>query len=348
MNYFNSPADFRPFAKRKCCVILPVKNRAFQVQHTLPLWLEQTHQKLEIVIVDYNSTDNLLGVVRKIARRYNAPIAMNPVDMESRYENKERISYLLLDDKPDFNMGHACNYGILRSNSDAIIVAGCDAMPVDYFVEFAMNVIDDSTLAVRPSGRVCFPRHFWYRVNGYQEFSKGWGAEDYDYVTRLLKASQGFLLDTALIPSMPHGDEIRTSFYKEKYIRVSNKDNWKLYADYYQQYGFIANYGLPCGRRDAISEQCPTGLFTYVAVSDFPIETDSITKISSMAIKLERENRFIYAYVVPAIPGHEEHMFNHLFNEVQIIKHKTEGKNIWDILADFETHVFEIVDNAKS
>lgn len=296
-----------PYDKSKCCVIIPIKNRIHHLKISLPHWLEQTYSNFEIVIVDYDSSDDVTSLVKRIAREYNCDVVQNPDITHDRYHSYEKISILRLEDKPTFNMAHACNYGIRNSHSDVVQVCGCDAVPLSYYLELVMSILSEDSIVVRPTGRLCFPRDCWWRVNGYQEICRGWGAEDYDMRQRISQNSKPIVISENLIYSLHHADSDRTHNYEEQNSWISNETNLDRCEQYFNMFGPIGNYNLLPGGEFPIEFRDVNEGILHVVLSENDVEQSIAAKRSVILHKFAYKNKIVYASFVPSIPENHDH-----------------------------------------
>lgn len=241
---FEAYKSTRPYQGQKCSVVMPCRDRLDHLQISLPRWLEQTYKNFDIVLVDYGSEEPIYPAVKRIAREYNCDIALNPDSEWKRLSNYQKITIFRLEDMKEFSMSHACNYGIRNSVSDTIQVCGCDTIPVPFYLELAIQSIDDNTFSMRQIGRMCFPKKFWWRINGYQEFCEGWGAEDADFCVRMLQNSSCVGIKAEYIASINHAEERRTNAYKTQDKHESNINNHDKCQEYFHKYGPIGNYNV--------------------------------------------------------------------------------------------------------
>lgn len=122
---FESTAIYPPYYFQKTCVIMPIKDRGSYLRRSLPHWLSQTYRRFEIVIVDYNSEENIIPWIEPVAKHFGVKFDVEP-DHTKRYDEYNKISVFRMEGVEGWNMSHALNYGITHSTSDVLTIAGCD------------------------------------------------------------------------------------------------------------------------------------------------------------------------------------------------------------------------------
>ena len=114
LNYYNNKKDF-PFVS----VIVPVRNEEEYIERCLLSILSQNYPYFELIVVDDNSTDNTLKIIKDIKNKKNYKSIGLPV---------EKLKIISLKDKPDGWTGKtwASEQGFLESKGDIILFTDGD------------------------------------------------------------------------------------------------------------------------------------------------------------------------------------------------------------------------------
>ena len=114
LNYYNSKKEF-PFVS----VIVPVRNEEEYIERCLLSILSQNYPYFELIVVDDNSTDNTLKIIKDIKNKKNYKSIGLPV---------EKLKIISLKDKPDDWTGKtwASEQGFLESKGDIILFTDGD------------------------------------------------------------------------------------------------------------------------------------------------------------------------------------------------------------------------------
>ena len=110
LNYYNNKKDF-PFVS----VIVPVRNEEKYIERCLLSILSQNYPYFELIVVDDNSTDNTLKIIKDIKNKINYKSIGLPV---------EKLKIISLKDKPDGWTGKtwASEQGFLESKGRYYII----------------------------------------------------------------------------------------------------------------------------------------------------------------------------------------------------------------------------------
>ncbi len=316
------------FYGRKACVVIPCQNRNQYLTPCLHAWLSQTYDNFEIILVDYDSDKSTVNKVMAVADKFSASVSINPENNDQNYKDYSKISIFQIKDVSHWNMSHALNYGIRRSTSHVVSVAGCDTMPQSHYLETAMHVVDENRIASVWCGRVTFPRVLWYQINGYQELCTGWGGEDSDFRFRALRTGYNILeIDKNLCPSIWHPRDPKT-----KEPTSSNLDRCIRYANFH---GLVGNYYKFPGEDKPVTEKNTGGHYVYISYLSEPVVFEGgITKSCCYAGLL---GNMTYYYVVPDKTDNNDN-FNETIKAATIeTKRVYVDDSIWYILENINT-----------
>jgi len=187
---------------------------------TLPRWLEQIYQNIQICIVDYSSDKPIYPHVKRYATRYH-------VDLDYNVDHSDaKISLLRVEGQSGFNMSHAINYALKRTTSDVISIAGTESLSVPFYIECAMAAIDHNVFTRCIRGRLTFPRAMIDEVNGYPEAMEYWGAED-DILAWQLQQNGNHIVDLSylLCHNIHHYDFFCSNKFYGSFHPTHNRDN---------------------------------------------------------------------------------------------------------------------------
>ncbi len=183
------------------------KNRRHHIEQTFPNWLQQSYKDYEIVIVDYDTDDDLSEFFPK----FSLPVAVKHIHCKSL---------------PKFVLSHARNIGSHYVSGEWILFVDIDT----YLSKNALKNLSELCtskcyLAAEDSqirkeiingGLIMVKTKDHKAVCGFNEDLKGWGYEDIDYKRRLEASG----LDMKFIPQelytcINHVDTERTQCYGE-------------------------------------------------------------------------------------------------------------------------------------
>lgn len=239
--------------EQKVCVIIPCKGRERSLAKRLPSWIRQSYPNKQIVIVDYDSSNLYSNVARCC---YGLDLAYN-----EPFSNAD-VLVLRVENKPYFNMSHAINYAIRRTESDIISIAGAETLPEPGYLDIAIANVKDNQFARCIRGRLTFPRKFIEEINGYPELMEYWGGEDDVVIYQFKKLGYNHVdLDYALadnIQNAPFATPIK-GYYEDETIKfrrdkVKNKFegamiNLSKMGHYIQEYN-VNNFGEEFGEEE--------------------------------------------------------------------------------------------------
>lgn len=238
---------FDPMDSRKVCVYLPVMDREKDLTQSIDAWLAQTYENMQVVIIDYSSKKSIHDLICALAAQNRKSVG----------EDKE-VVYIRVDDQSFFNISHAYNYAVSRTQSDVVSFACADSCPWDYYIEACMNYVDDQHFTQVHWGLHTMTRSNWERLNGHQEFIVGWGAEDDDFRNRAnLMGLKTLLLPGRIVYQIPQQEYAKAQNRKVRNTSESALTNLSRFKAYNAQHGYVANYGLQVGSESPIEYQPP-------------------------------------------------------------------------------------------
>jgi glycosyltransferase involved in cell wall biosynthesis len=184
-------------------------NRLCHLEHTLPQNIEDNEdcEDLEFVVLDYNSTDGLEEWIR---------------DSYIDLIKEGRLVYFHEKSATHFLPSHSRNISIRCATGEVTCNVDADNFTGEGFASFLTEVFQpyrpilansydlSSWHNMSTHGRLAMHKQSFLRMGGYDEFMRGWGAEDFDLNNRCLLA--GF--ERVEIPEkyfkvIDHGDDVR-------------------------------------------------------------------------------------------------------------------------------------------
>ncbi len=204
-----------------CCM-----NRTHQLEETLLQNIQDNddYDKLEFILLDYNSTDHMEVWVKNCL---------------SKYIDSGRLKYYKTDEPVFFNHSHAKNLVFKLSDADIVCNINCDHYTGKGFANFINDAYNENpdivitpipadiynkTLRTPPSelwGKVCVKKSDFLAVGGFDERMIKYGNDDIDFINRLAAngTKKNPLIEEQFWKYISHGDEIRHSS-KEKVNKV--------------------------------------------------------------------------------------------------------------------------------
>jgi glycosyltransferase involved in cell wall biosynthesis len=176
-------------------LITTCKNRLPHLKQTLPLMLQQP--RAEVIVVDYGCEQGTAAWVK---------------------EHHPQAKLIEVNDDPIFSVARARNIGAENASHEILCFVDADVMIHFELGEWLEINHDPNRFYLYPDekqkfdlcGFVIVVRKHFFKVEGYDEAFRGWGAEDNDLYERLARTG----LSESRIPSgsisaIPHGDELR-------------------------------------------------------------------------------------------------------------------------------------------
>ena len=175
-------------------LITTCKNRLPHLKQTLPLMLQQP--RAEVIVVDYGCEQGTAAWVK---------------------EHHPAAKLVEVNDDPVFSIARARNIGAKNASHELLCFVDADVMIHFELGKWLEINHDPNRFYLYPDqkkfdlcGFVIVARKHFFKVEGYDEAIRGWGAEDNDLYERLARTG----LSKSRIPlgslsAIPHGDELR-------------------------------------------------------------------------------------------------------------------------------------------
>jgi len=257
---------------KKCTVFIPCMNREKNLIQSLETWLCQTYPNIQIVIIDYSSEILLEESIRTICDSVKKEFSNKP-------DSDADVVLLRINNQKHFNICHAYNYAIKRTETDIVSFACADSVPWNFYIETCVNLLSKNNFTQIHWGLQTIMKDNWSKLNGHQEFIVGWGAEDDDFRTRaILMGLEAIILPSKMVFQIPHKHENKGTYRQIKDISESSLTNMARFQQYIAHHGFVANYGKETGNDKPVE---------YIPDREIPLPTRMYCFQSS---KLNKEN----------------------------------------------------------
>lgn len=187
---------------------IPCGNRAHDLKRTLPYTIDAAAYSppVEIVILDYNSRDDLAEYMQSVFRM---PIYADIQIVYRKYTGRDT-----------FHKAHAFNLAILASHGEYAALLGADAYPNLGYVAALRELIEDGCIWMRGpdlKGIVCIQRQEFIDAGGYDERFEYYGPEDRDLDERLQRRCRKFgLVPKGLMRVLRTPDSEKTENFRIK------------------------------------------------------------------------------------------------------------------------------------
>lgn len=215
------------------------KDRLHHLKKTLPINLKHDYPNFEIILLNYNSQDELDVWIRENCMEF----------IESG-----KLVYYKESTAKYFRMSHAKN--VSSTVADGIIICNVDAdnYITEGFGHAIMNIKEWTMMVVKHDdplnrrwdfeGRIAIRKKDFIHLGGYDERMKyGWGYEDQDFFKRAKKLHFGFdYFDQKYVKAIKHGNEER---YKNCEINSyeAHRKHEKISKIAIANHQFVANKG---------------------------------------------------------------------------------------------------------
>lgn len=175
-------------------LITTCKNRLPHLKQTLPLMLRQPH--VEVIVVDYGCEQGTAAWVKK---------------------HHPQAKLVQVNDDPVFCVARARNMGAENASHELLCFVDADVMIHFELGKWLEINHDPNRFYLYPDekkfdlcGFVIVGRQHFFKVEGYDEAIRGWGAEDNDLYERLARTGLSeSRIPPGSISAIPHGDELR-------------------------------------------------------------------------------------------------------------------------------------------
>ena len=206
-------------------VCIPCGNRLRDLKVTLPTVIEAANNSppVEIVVLDYNSSDNVAGFIRE-------------TQLGTRWENGTKLEYRRYGDGGHYHMAHARNLSVVASKGDYVLTASADLLMRADYLESVRAAAEQGYIWIHHPekfvGVVCVLREEFMAAGGFDERFEFYGKEDKDLFLRLKRrgASHCEIPARLLNRPTPWPDKIKN--YR---LPLSRREMSKLSKAIYQE-----------------------------------------------------------------------------------------------------------------
>lgn len=175
-------------------IITICKNRLPHLKQTLPLMLKQPNA--EVIVVDYGCEQGTAAWVK---------------------EHHPAAKLVQVNDDPVFSIARARNIGAKNASHELLCFIDADVMIHFELGNWLGTNYEPNRFYLYPEekkfdlcGFAIVGREHFFKVDGYDEAFRGWGAEDNDLYERLARAGLSeSRIPRGSISAIPHGDELR-------------------------------------------------------------------------------------------------------------------------------------------
>ncbi len=212
-NFQTSTIEVKPVRFRRISLCVSCMDRLHHLSETLPRNLadNQSYPDLEIVLLDYSSSDGLEHWAKDHLREW----------IEAG-----RLVYFRTTDRAHFSRSHARNLAFRLATGDILCSVDADNFTGPGFAHYVNERFDrHEQIYLRPDfdgahvrlpdvfGRICVRKQDFLRIEGYDEQLVDYGYEDIDLCVRLEKGglAPSFIEDDRFLRYIEHGNRERVA-----------------------------------------------------------------------------------------------------------------------------------------
>jgi len=200
-------------------------NRTEHVRVTLKQNLKAVHdyERVEFILVDFNSTDGLEQYVK---------------DELQEYIDRDILFYYKTDDPKYYHNSKAKNLSHRLSTGDVIVNMDADNLfcndpysesfsfwIIKMFLSYGNKIILNPIYQSSVGGRIITSSKTFYDLGGYDETFEAWGWEDADFYQRaLLYGAIPYVIDEKFCCAYHHTNRIRLANYDPKVLETYNEN----------------------------------------------------------------------------------------------------------------------------
>lgn len=219
---------------------IPCMNRTYDLKKVMPYLIKaaKTSPPVEVVIIDYNSKDDLEEYIRSV-----------------KQENLDfLLTYRKYTGRDTYHMAHARNLSVLTASGEYIVIFSADLYPNDGFIPTVRRLIAETGAGWLYTGLVylgvivCKKAEF-VAAGGYDERFELYGPEDKDLNERLARRKvKSARYPEELIGIFRTTDKEKTKNYR---LKMNKREMSGLMRQHYlqnkQDQVTVANQGLEWG-----------------------------------------------------------------------------------------------------
>lgn len=245
----------------KISFCITCKNRLFHLSQTLPFNIlnSLSYDKIEFVVLDYNSEDGLLNWARKHL---------------FYWQEKGIVKYIRTESPKKFCPAHAKNLAHKNATGDVLCNLDADNFLSPGFCEYLAKIFlnekvfyfthsEDSFGNHGCCGKIAVHSKHFYSVNGYDEegdLVSGWGWDDINFKVRVREQNNlnGICGDLSQNIVIAHSNQIRTRDFDRKDLLNTRNISISRIMEILKNKDYIANKGKSWG----FIEDLKVGLFS--------------------------------------------------------------------------------------
>lgn len=202
-------------------IITRCKGRKAALTRTLPFMLAQNYPYIEVIVVNYDSPDDLHTWL---------------TTEHQRVIEVGKLVEVFVPNKPHFHHAHSRNVGLKAAIGDWVFFLDADCQPNTRLVTHIFDRLKGlenifAGIGSPPRGRagtLFAKREDLLKIGGYNEELEGWGYEDGDIKDRLFEAGKemySFL--PKLVGEIRHTDHERWVHMAPPYNKTDKSANWR-------------------------------------------------------------------------------------------------------------------------
>ncbi len=226
-------------------ICIPCMNRTYDLKKVMPslIKMANTSPPVEIVILDYNSQDDLAEYIESVKEK-------------RLLLNGSTLLYVKCAGRGHYHMAHARNLSVLVSSGEYIVISSADIFLDENFINIVRGLIDTHNFVWMCGEKhkaviVCQKKEF-VDAGGYDERFEFYGGEDRDLYTRLQKRGKRFGMYPARLVKVIHTPgEIKVKNYRLKLSKHEMiKRGRAIYSENLANDVLVANKGKKWGQDD--------------------------------------------------------------------------------------------------
>lgn len=213
---------------------IPCHNRTHDLKQTMPYLLATAHASppVEIVIIDYNSQDDLAQYIANL--------------------DNDTVSYFKYTGRDYYHMAHARNLSVKAARGEYIVIMSTDIYPAKEFIQIVREMLKDGYIWMhgrRYTGVIVCQRQEFIDAGGYDERFEFYGPEDTDLHDRLVRRGAKFGLLPPLLTIIPTSNHEKIKNYRLPLSkRQMHRRGMVVYEENREASVLVANQGAEWGQ----------------------------------------------------------------------------------------------------